>query len=207
MAPKMDPGRPSLFTAIHILDAVEPRAALQLQYIPVFSFYLRIQIPYRKQLNSHSVTFAFTWSMADSASSSARRLLALQRHVSPSSVTMAAYRSPVTSHVLDTSLGRPAANLRIELQSLDDDGVWRTLAVGFTNADGRVASHLVPEGTIFCAGTYRVLFDTKSYFEAQGISEYFYPDVTIAFLVKDPTQHFHVPLLINPFGFSTYRGS
>lgn len=143
--------------------------------------------------------------MGDSSSSSARRLLALQRHISPS-VTMAAYRSPVTSHVLDTSLGRPAADLRVELQS-QEDGVWHSLAVGFTNADGRVASHLVPEGTVFGAGTYRVLFDTKSYFEAQGISEYFYPDVTIAFLVKDPTQHFHVPLLINPFGFSTYRGS
>ncbi|RLN56662.1 hypothetical protein BBJ29_001041 [Phytophthora kernoviae] len=86
-------------------------------------------------------------------------------------------------------------------------GDWLRVNGGRTNDDGRVTNDLVPETSTFRPGTYRMVFHTKEYFDATGVAEYFYPEVTIAFIVKDPTQHFHVPLLINPFGYSTYRGS
>jgi 5-hydroxyisourate hydrolase len=154
--------------------------------------------------DSHSVVGRpFLKSLASPRMSSpSRRILAVHRHLSPAMN----YKSPVTSHVLDTSLGRPAADVRVELQHFQDGG-WVCVNTGATNSDGRVASHLVPESVSFQAGTYRMVFHTKDYFEATGVSEYFYPEVTIAFVVKDPTQHYHVPLLINPFGYSTYRGS
>ncbi|POM73762.1 Hydroxyisourate hydrolase [Phytophthora palmivora] len=116
------------------------------------------------------------------------------------------YTSPVTSHILDTSLGRPAANVRVELQQWQNHE-WRRVSEGRTNSDGRVSSHLVPQTLQFEAGTYRMVFDTQEYFETNGITEFFYPQVTITFIVKDPSQHYHVPLLLNPFGYSTYRGS
>ncbi|OWY92432.1 Hydroxyisourate hydrolase [Phytophthora megakarya] len=94
------------------------------------------------------------------------RLNAVQRHLSMS------YTSPVTSHILDTSLGRPAANVRVELQQLQSNE-WRRVSEGRTNADGRVATHLVPEASVFHAGTYRMVFYTQEYFETNGISEFF----------------------------------
>uniref|UniRef100_H3G634 5-hydroxyisourate hydrolase n=2 Tax=Phytophthora ramorum TaxID=164328 RepID=H3G634_PHYRM len=116
------------------------------------------------------------------------------------------YASPVTSHVLDTSVGRPAADVRVELQKLQS-GVWTRVSEGRTNSDGRVASPLVPRNALFEAATYRMVFYTQEYFETNGVTDFFYPEVTIAFVVNDPSQHYHVPLLLNPFGFSTYRGS
>uniref|UniRef100_K3WC78 5-hydroxyisourate hydrolase n=1 Tax=Globisporangium ultimum (strain ATCC 200006 / CBS 805.95 / DAOM BR144) TaxID=431595 RepID=K3WC78_GLOUD len=116
------------------------------------------------------------------------------------------YKSPVTSHVLDTSRGCPAANMKVELQALDG-ATWHVVSGGVTNADGRVVTPLVPEGTHFLPGTYRMVFYTQQYFEANGVAEYFYPNVVISFLIKRTDQHYHVPLLINPFGYSTYRGS
>lgn len=140
-----------------------------------------------------------------------RRLSTVSRHLqaspSASPSSFMAYRSPVTSHVLDTARGCPAADMRVELQVLDHGDAWRTVNAGKTNADGRVETPLVPEGARFETGTYRVVFATREYFEAAGVREFFYPRVEVAFVVKDPTQHFHVPLLINPFGYSTYRGS
>lgn len=121
---------------------------------------------------------------------------------------MAPYKSPVTSHVLDTSRGVPAANMHVELHALDGaNSTWSVVSTGVTNADGRVASALVPEGTLFRPGTYRMVFATQAYFEAHGVTEFFYPSAEITFLVKRVDQHYHVPLLINPFGYSTYRGS
>ena len=114
--------------------------------------------------------------------------------------------SPVTSHILDTALGRPAANVRVELQILRENA-WIRVHSGKTNADGRVAGRLVPEAVVFETGTYRLVFDTAEYFETNGTTEFFYPQVAITFIVNDPTQHYHVPLLLNPFGYSTYRGS
>jgi 5-hydroxyisourate hydrolase len=120
----------------------------------------------------------------------------------------ASYKSPITSHILDTSRGTPASNVRIELHALDSvTGQWSLVNHGLTNSDGRVATALVPEGFVLSPGTYKMVFDTKSYFEQTGVTEYFYPDVAITFLIRRTDQHYHVPLLINPFGYSTYRGS
>lgn len=107
--------------------------------------------------------------------------------------------STLSTHVLDTSAGRPAAGVQVTL--LDADG--RALGEGTTDADGRVGA-IGPEQ--LDAGDYRLRFDTGAWFAAAGTSA-FYPEVVIAFTIADPAQHFHVPLLLNPFGYSTYRGS
>ena len=112
--------------------------------------------------------------------------------------------STVSSHVLDTSLGRPARGVRTRLQVLEaTNGTqhWKTLAEAKTDDDGRIRQFVdVPQG-----GVYRVCFDTKTYFEANG-QPVFYPQVDVVFVV-DGDGHYHVPLLLSPFGYSTYRGS
>ncbi|HMJ15899.1 MAG TPA: hydroxyisourate hydrolase [Polyangiaceae bacterium] len=112
--------------------------------------------------------------------------------------------SPITSHVLDTALGRPAENLRVRLELCGDAGSWQTLAERATDRQGRVSDFL-PEGSLE-AGTYRLVFDTQSYFDAAQ-RETFYPGIEIVFRVTVPGEHYHVPLLLSPFGYSTYRGS
>lgn len=111
--------------------------------------------------------------------------------------------SPITSHVLDTALGRPATGVTIVLERYDA-GAWQPLGMGATNDDGRLID-LVKPGAL-TAGRHRLTFDTGAYFQKQGV-EHFFPSVTIDFEVADPTQHYHVPLLVSPFGYSTYRGS
>ncbi len=110
----------------------------------------------------------------------------------------------ISTHVLDTSIGKPAKDIFIVLEKLNTDGKWTTLGSGKTNADGRLPDLLSSE-TKLNQGIYRLVFDTASYFKKQGIKG-FYPSVTIAFEISD-TSHYHVPLLLNPFGYSTYRGS
>ncbi|HEV2130751.1 MAG TPA: hydroxyisourate hydrolase [Longimicrobiaceae bacterium] len=112
--------------------------------------------------------------------------------------------SAITTHVLDTARGRPASGVPVLLE-LHADGAWRDLARGSTDADGRLRD-LLPAGQALVAGSYRLTFDTAAYFRAQGV-EGFYAEVTIAFEVRDPAQHYHVPLLLSPYGYSTYRGS
>ncbi len=112
--------------------------------------------------------------------------------------------SPITTHVLDTSKGKPAQGVHILLEKLNADGTRTTLGKGETNADGRLPDLLTSE-TKLAPGTYRLVFDTASYFKAQGV-KYFYPSVTISFETTDQS-HYHVPLLLNPYGYSTYRGS
>lgn len=111
--------------------------------------------------------------------------------------------SQLTTHVLDTAIGKPGKDILIRLQKLQS-GAWQTFAQGITNGDGRIAD-LLPQNRILSSGNYNVSFDTESYFESQKITG-FYPEVNIQFTVFDDT-HYHVPLLINPFGYSTYRGS
>ena len=84
-------------------------------------------------------------------------------------------------------------------------GEFRVLARGRTDDDGRAKSLLVP-GSL-TAGVYRVTFDTATYFQSIGVSSYFYPSCSILCCIDDVNQHYHVPLLISPFGYSTYRGS
>lgn len=112
--------------------------------------------------------------------------------------------SAITTHVLDTSLGKPAAGVAVTLEAHSSDG-WKTLASGTTNADGRIRD-LLPAESKLAPGTYRLRFETAAYFRARGV-EAFYPHVEIVFVVKDGAQHYHVPLLLSPFGYSTYRGS
>lgn len=111
--------------------------------------------------------------------------------------------SPITTHVLDVSQGRPAAGVPVVLEAAEGAG-WRELGRGVTDADGRQKTLLAP-GTL-PAGTYRLSFDTGAYFKLLG-SPGFFPAVTVVFEVRSPGGHHHVPLLLSPFGYSTYRGS
>ena len=111
--------------------------------------------------------------------------------------------SQVTTHVLDTSIGKPGKNISIRLKQ-QTNGAWTTLCQGITNADGRIGD-LLPQNRNIKPGDYKMNFDTGSYFESNKV-EGFYPSVEIDFTVFDDS-HYHVPLLINPFGYSTYRGS
>jgi 5-hydroxyisourate hydrolase len=112
--------------------------------------------------------------------------------------------SAVTTHVLDTALGRPAAGIPVRLEALTGSPAGTTvLATASTNADGRVPE-LGPDRVE--PGAYRLVFDTAAYFAASGQSGFF-PEVAITFELADPGQHYHVPVLLSPFAFSTYRGS
>jgi 5-hydroxyisourate hydrolase len=112
--------------------------------------------------------------------------------------------SPITTHILDTALGRPAQSVSVLLE-LKKGKTYTELAKGRTNSDGRLPD-LLPSSHILQPGTYRLTFDTDSYFTAAGATS-FYPLVQITFTITDPGQHYHVPLLLSPYGYSTYRGS
>lgn len=113
--------------------------------------------------------------------------------------------SAITTHVLDTSRGRPAAGVHVTLEARDPDGAWAELGRGFTDADGRLKDLLTPEHKL-SKGTYRLTFDTAVYFAAQG-TRGFYTEVVISFVVAETGAHYHVPLLLSPYGYTTYRGS
>lgn len=108
----------------------------------------------------------------------------------------------ISTHVLDTARGRPAANVSVVLTRADSE---TPLAQAATDADGRV-KEFVGAGITLAAGAYRLTFETAAYFERQG-AETFYPRVEILFTVRDPAQHHHVPLLLGAYGYTTYRGS
>jgi 5-hydroxyisourate hydrolase len=110
--------------------------------------------------------------------------------------------SGLTTHVLDTARGQPAAGVRVAVQ-VRDGGGWRDLGDGVTDADGRVPGLVAGP---LQAGTHRLVFATGEWFQAQGVAG-FYPEVSVVFQVEDPGAHHHVPLLLSPFGYSTYRGS
>ena len=109
----------------------------------------------------------------------------------------------ISTHVLDTARGRPAEGVEAVLEHLDDEG-GREIGHGRTDADGRIRDLL--GGAPLHPGVYRLTFDTGSYFGGRG-EDAFYPEVAIVFAVRDAEQHHHVPLLLSPFGYSTYRGS
>lgn len=113
--------------------------------------------------------------------------------------------SAITTHVLDTSRGRPAAGVPIVLERLDESGVWRVVGHGATDADGRLGT-LLSAGLPLQPGTYRLVFDTKRYFSSQGVTA-FYPSIDVIFETVPGESRYHVPLLVSPFGYSTYRGS
>ncbi len=110
--------------------------------------------------------------------------------------------SHITTHVLDTGSGKPAAGVAVTLHMLDGER-WVEIAAGATDADGRVKT-LGPAR--LPSGTYRLGFDTGTYYAASG-TETFFPEVTLTFAVSETQAHYHVPLLLSPFAYSTYRGS
>jgi len=111
----------------------------------------------------------------------------------------------VSTHVLDTSIGRPAASVAVALQRQDGSS-WTDVSRDMTNADGRVAS-LAPPAALG-AGVYRLTFDAGAYFARRGVDS-FYTTIAIEFVIRDAGEvaHYHVPLLLSPYGYSTYRGS
>jgi 5-hydroxyisourate hydrolase len=110
----------------------------------------------------------------------------------------------LTTHVLDTAKGRPAAGLEITLYRLEDDS-RAEIARMTTNADGRTDAPILPEAR-FATGTYELVFAAGAYLRASGAPDAFLGDVPVRFRMTEPA-HYHVPLLLSPFGYSTYRGS
>jgi 5-hydroxyisourate hydrolase len=114
--------------------------------------------------------------------------------------------SGITTHVLDVSRGRPAAAVPVVLErrtGLPD--AWTLVGRGATDADGRARDLVSPPARVE-PGVYRITFDTAAWFRAQGV-EGFYPEVRVVFEIRNAAEHHHVPLLLSPFGYSTYRGS
>ena len=112
--------------------------------------------------------------------------------------------SHITTHVLDVSLGKPAANIAVILETQSSGSSWSEVARGATDTDGRLRDWTAAKA--LPAGIYRLNFDTRSYFAARKAAS-LYPQVVIMFEVRDPQEHYHIPLLLSPFGYSTYRGS
>ena len=113
--------------------------------------------------------------------------------------------SPLTTHVLDTSSGNPAAGVGLKLEFWHDGDHWHEMGSAETDADGRCGT-LLEEGAEFGPGLYRLTFDAGSYFAGRG-QESFYTLIPVVFRVTEPQPHQHVPLLLSPFSYSTDRGS
>ena len=112
--------------------------------------------------------------------------------------------STISTHVLDTARGRSAIGVAVVLEH-QESGAWTKIASAQTDQDGRVAAGILSPTSV-SSGTYRLRFDTAGYFRAQSL-ETFFPEVAITFTIRDSSEHHHVPLLLSPFGYSTYRGS
>jgi 5-hydroxyisourate hydrolase len=114
--------------------------------------------------------------------------------------------SRITTHVLDTSAGRPAEGVPVVLERAAPEGDgWEVVGRGVTDADGRQRD-LAPDGRRLAPGRYRLRFDTGAYFTRSG-TQAFFPEVAVVFAIDDRDGHEHVPLLLAPYGYSTYRGS
>lgn len=112
--------------------------------------------------------------------------------------------SQITTHVLDISLGRPAANVQVILEARAASGEWTVVGRGSTDGDGRLKD--LAAGKVLSAGAHRLTFETGAYFALRKVDG-LYPQVVVAFDVKDARDHYHIPLLLSPYGYSTYRGS
>ena len=110
----------------------------------------------------------------------------------------------ISTHILDLALGRPASDVAVRLEK-DEPSGWRLLASELTDRDGR-CSQLLPEREVLSPGIYRLAFETASYYEAQKIDA-LYPVVEVTFRVRDNDTQVHIPLLLSPNGYTTYRGS
>jgi len=108
----------------------------------------------------------------------------------------------ISTHVLDTMRGTPAAGLAVTLHRREPDGDWTEVATAVTDADGRVRSLT---GDRLDAAEYRLTFATRPYFERSGLSA-FYPEISVVFNLEDPSAHLHLPVLLSAFGYNTYKG-
>jgi 5-hydroxyisourate hydrolase len=113
--------------------------------------------------------------------------------------------SRISTHILDTTQGKPAAALPVHLDFRESSGAWRRVCFQQTDSDGRCVE-LLPNSEGLVEGFYRLTFDTGAYFDAQGVRG-LYPFVEITFQVRSGDSRFHIPLLLNPNGYTTYRGS
>ncbi len=113
--------------------------------------------------------------------------------------------STLSTHVLDTSRGRPATGIHVALARVHDDGSAVSVGDGVTDADGRVRDLTVGAQTL-SPGAYQLRFATGPYLASTG-NVAFYPSVTVDFVIEEGDSHYHIPLLLSPFGYSTYRGS
>jgi 5-hydroxyisourate hydrolase len=111
----------------------------------------------------------------------------------------------ISTHILDTARGKPAANVPVKLERYEPSGTWHLLTSALTDPDGR-CSQLLPPDHPLSAGPYRLLFDTASYFSAQKLDG-LYPVVEITFQVREGESQYHIPLLLSSNGYTTYRGS
>ncbi|MGO8986075.1 MAG: hydroxyisourate hydrolase [Terriglobales bacterium] len=111
----------------------------------------------------------------------------------------------ISTHVLDTARGKPAKDVPVRFERRDPSGNWRLVAAARTDQDGRCAQ-LLPEKEPLTPGLYRLGFETATYFDATKFDG-FYPLIEITFYVRDGEKHFHIPLLLSPNGYTTYRGS
>jgi 5-hydroxyisourate hydrolase len=111
----------------------------------------------------------------------------------------------ISTHVLDTARGVPARDVPVNLERQEKSGEWKVVGSARTDPDGR-CGQLLREGEALEPGPYRLAFDTASYFKAQGLDG-LYPVVEITFVAREGEPHFHIPLLLSPNGYTTYRGS
>jgi len=110
----------------------------------------------------------------------------------------------ITTHVLDLGHGRPAAGISVTLE-LQQQSEWTPVGRGITDENGRLAT--LTQNFTVVPGTYRLAYDIGSYHRTHGLATPFFPEAKISFNVQDVSEHYHVPLLLSPFGYSTYRGS
>uniref|UniRef100_A0A0A9W942 5-hydroxyisourate hydrolase n=1 Tax=Lygus hesperus TaxID=30085 RepID=A0A0A9W942_LYGHE len=138
-------------------------------------------------------------------SAAGERLKVISQHLSVKN-TMASNVIPITCHVLDTSSGLPAAGLSVTLYKMAPDvgNHWVEINKDKTNSDGRLPGFTKP-GSI-SPGIHKMKFETEQYFSSKG-AKTFYPYVEVVFNIEDGNTHYHVPLLLSPYGYSTYRGS
>ena len=111
----------------------------------------------------------------------------------------------ISTHVLDTALGKPATGVPVRLERQEKSGNWLLLGSARTDQDGRCVQ-LLPDDNVLPAGLFRLAFDTESYFAATKMAT-LYPVVEVTFQVRDGETHFHIPLLLSPNGYTTYRGT
>ncbi|MBB3193306.1 hydroxyisourate hydrolase [Roseateles terrae] len=125
----------------------------------------------------------------------------------PQTPTQAPAQNPLSVHVLDLQTGQPSPGIHVDLERRGERGEWLPLGSGVTDAQGRIRA-LVPAAALsqWVAGDYRVIFRTGEFYARQRLSSFF-PEIPVVFHVESAQQHYHVPLLLSQYGFSTYRGN